>query len=118
MEWKSVADIRKSPPPKEEELLLDELAELGDEEIVDLVDVVEEPELKMSIDDFVAPQKETSFTEITPLESWEKLMEEEKPADGKFKFAPDEREKEAKGMPLQLGEEFRLGAEGVRKGPF
>jgi len=38
------------------------------------------------------------------LESWEKLIEEEKPADKSFKFAHDEKEKEAKGFSLQLDE--------------
>jgi CheY-like chemotaxis protein len=115
MEWKSVADIGKTPLPKEEELLLDELAEEKEEEIIELVDVVEEPELKMSIHDFVAPEKETPFTEITPLESWEKLMEEEKPADRGFKFAPDENERTAKGMSLKLGEEVTLEGEPLEK---
>jgi CheY-like chemotaxis protein len=115
MEWKSIADIGKSAPPKEEEFLLDELAEGQEEEIIELVDVVEEPDVKMSIHDFVPPLRETPFTEITPLESWEKMMEEEKPADGRFKFAPDEKERAAKGMPLQLGEEVTLGGEGLEK---
>jgi len=115
MEWKSIADIGKAAPPKEEELLLDELVEEREEEIIELVDVVEEPELKMSIHDFVAPEKETPFTEITPLESWEKLMEEEKPADRRFKFAPDEKERTAKGMSLKLGEEVTLGGEALEK---
>jgi CheY-like chemotaxis protein len=115
MEWKSIEDIGKAAPPKEEELLLDELVEGKEEEIVELVEVLEEPELKMSIHDFVAPEKESPLTEITPLESWEKLMEEEKPADRRFKFGPDEKERTAKGMPLQLGEDVTLGGEGLEK---
>jgi len=115
MEWKSIADIGKTAPPKDEELLLDEPAGVEDEEVIDLVDVVEEPELKMSIHDFIAPEKEEPFTEITPLESWEKLMEEEKPADRRFKFGPDEKEREAKGLPLQLGEEVILGGKATEK---
>jgi CheY-like chemotaxis protein len=115
MEWKSIADIGKTAPREEEELLLDEPSGVEDEEVIDLVDVVEEPELKMSIHDFIAPEKQEPFTEITPLESWEKLMEEEKPADSRFKFAPDEKEREAKGLPLQLGEEVTLGGEATEK---
>jgi CheY-like chemotaxis protein len=115
MEWKSVADIGKMNSGEKEEFLLAEVGEVEDEEIIDLVDVVEEPELKMSIHDFVAPGKEAPFTEITPLESWEKLMEEEKPADRRFKFAPDEKERTAKGMPLQLGEEVTLGEGDLEK---
>ena len=118
MEWKSIADIGKMNPGKKEEFLLDEVGEVGDEEIIDLVDVVEEPERKMSIQDFVAPGKETSFTEITTLESWEKLMEEEKPADRRFKFGPNEKEREAKGLSLQLGEEVNLRKEGSEQELF
>ena len=40
--------------------LLDEVGE-GEEEIIELVDVVEEPESKMSIDDFVAFRKRRTF---------------------------------------------------------
>jgi len=118
MEWKSIADIGKMNPGKKEEFLLDEVGEVEDEEIIDLVDVVEEPERKMSIQDFVAPGKETSFTEITTLESWEKLMEEEKPADRRFKFGPNEKEREAKGLSLQLGEEVNLRKEGSEQELF
>ncbi len=110
-EWRSIPDIGKAPPRKEEELRLDEIGEGEEEQIIDLVDVVEEPEAKMSIDDFIAPEKETPFTGITPLESWEKLIEEEKPVDRKFKFGPDEKELKAKGRPLQLGEEVMPGGE-------
>ena len=118
MEWKSIADIGKMNPGKKEEFLLDEVGEVEDEEIIDLVDVVEEPERKMSIQDFVGPGKETSFTEITTLESWEKLMEEEKPADRRFKFGPNEKEREAKGLSLQLGEEVNLRKEGSEQELF
>jgi CheY-like chemotaxis protein len=118
MEWKSIADIGKMNPGEKEEFLLDEVGEVEDEEIIDLVDVVEEPERKMSIQDFVAPGKETSFTEITTLESWEKLMEEEKPADRRFKFGPNEKEREAKGLSLQLGEEVNLRKEGSEQELF
>ena len=51
-----------------------------EEEIVDLVEVVEEPEAKMSIDDFIAPAKTKTepIGDIEPLESWDKLFEDEK----------------------------------------
>jgi CheY-like chemotaxis protein len=105
MEWGSIADIGKARSEKEEEFL----AEKGEEEeIIDLVDVVGEPDLKMSIHDFLTTAKEEPLAGITPLESWEKLMEEEKPSDRSFKFAPDEKEMEAKGLPLQLDEELVL----------
>ncbi len=61
---------------------LDEIGE-DEEEIIELVDVVEEPETRMSIHDFITTEKtekEEPFGEITPLESWEKLELDEKPA--------------------------------------
>jgi hypothetical protein len=42
-------------------------------------------------------------------------MEEEKPDDRRFKFAPDEKERTAKGMSLKLGEEVTLGGEPLEK---
>src|SRR5512136_27973 len=62
------------------ELLLDEVGE-GEEEIMELVDVVEEPEQKMSIDDLVASQKGEPLGEIGSLDSWEKLEFDEKPME-------------------------------------
>ncbi len=111
MEWKSIADNEQMNSGKKEDFLLEEVEEAEDEMIIDLVDVVEEPELKMSIQDFVASGKEAPLTEITPLESWEKLMEEEKPADKRSKFGPNEKEREAKGLSLKLGEEVHLRKE-------
>lgn len=67
---------------------LDEIGE-DEEEIIELVDVVEEPETRMSIHDFVTTEKtekEEPFGEITPLESWEKLELDEKPAGKEFEF--------------------------------
>lgn len=96
MEWKSIADIDKIPPEKEKESLVGEAGEAEQEEIIDLVDVAEESDIKMSINDFIAPAKEEPLAGIAPLESWEKLMEEEKPADKRFKFAPDEKERRPK----------------------
>ncbi len=66
----------------------------GEEEIIDLVDVVEEPETRMSIHDFVATEKtekEESYGEITPLESWEKIEIEEK-LEEKPEEKPEEKE--------------------------
>jgi hypothetical protein len=54
-----------------------------------LVDVVEEPETRMSINDFVTTEKEEPFGEMTPLESWEKLELEEKPEEKKFVLQPE-----------------------------
>jgi len=68
----------------EERFASSQTGQTEEEEIIDLLDVVEdvaeEPEAKMSIDDFVVPEKEEPFGEMPSLESWEKLGEEEKAA--------------------------------------
>jgi len=68
---------------KQGEFLLDEVGE-GEEEIIELLDVVEEPEPKMSIENFIASGKERSFEEIASLDSWDKLEFEEKPVERDF----------------------------------
>ncbi|MEW6376907.1 MAG: response regulator [Thermodesulfobacteriota bacterium] len=103
-EWKSFADIREASSGKKEEFLLDEFGENEEEEIIDLVDVVEEPEQRMSINDFIASAKEEPFGEITPLEFWEKL-EEEKPPKEEFVLTPEEKGVELERMELQLEKE-------------
>jgi CheY-like chemotaxis protein len=85
-------------PGKQEEFLLDEIGE-EEEEIIELVDVVEEPEPRMSIDNFVNSEKEEPLGEITSLESWDKLEFEEKPSEKEFLLTP---EKEIGEMDLQL----------------
>jgi hypothetical protein len=72
----------------------------------------------MSIQDFVAPEKEEPFQGITPLESWEKLIEEEKPANKILQFAPDEKDRETKGLPIQLDEELVSKGEAEEKELF
>lgn len=90
-----------------EEFSLEGLEETeGDEEIIELVDVVEEPEQRMSINDFVAPAKEEPFREITALESWGKMDLEERPFEKESTRAPKEKEEEMEGMLLQLEEEI------------
>ena len=76
LDWKSFADIGTPGTEKREGFSLDELGET-DEEIIELVDVVEEPESRMSIDDFALQQKEELIGEIAPIESWEKQGREE-----------------------------------------
>ena len=73
---------------EEEKFLLGELGE-EEEEIIELVDVVEEPETRMSINDFVTTKEKEPYGEITPLESWEKLEFEEKPEEKKFVLHPE-----------------------------
>jgi CheY-like chemotaxis protein len=89
------------------EFSLGEVGE-GEEEIIELVDVVEEPEPKMSIDDLVASQKEEPLGEIGSLDSWEKLEFEEKPLEPESVLRP---EKETAETDLELREE-----EPVREG--
>ncbi len=72
-----VAGKRDKMVSQKEEFLLDEMGE-GEGDIIELLDVVEEPEPRMSIDNFISREKEEPFGEITPLESWEKLEFEEK----------------------------------------
>jgi twitching motility two-component system response regulator PilH len=90
---------------KMEEFLLDEIGEDEEEEIIELTDVVEEPETKMSIHDFITTEKtekEESFGEITPLESWEKLELDEKPLEKEWMPRP---EKGLKDVDLELEKE-------------
>ena len=68
---------------KMEEFLLGDIEE-EEEEVIELIDVVEEPETKMSIHDFFTvekTEKEEPLGEITPLESWEKLELDETPVE-------------------------------------
>jgi CheY-like chemotaxis protein len=81
-----------------------------EEEVIDLLDVVEdvveEPESKMSIDDFVVSEKAADFGEMPALESWGKLGEEEKGAaeEGLF-LSAEGGEEEAKDFPFKLKKE-------------
>ncbi len=77
---------------------LDEVGE-GEEEIIELVDVVGEPEPRMSIDSFVPTGREKSFGEVTSSDSWGKLEFEEKPVEKKLESRP---EKKIGGMDLRL----------------
>jgi CheY-like chemotaxis protein len=81
-----------------------------EEEVIDLVDVledvVEEPESKMSIDDFVVPEKAEPFGEMPSLESWEKLGEEEKvAAEEGLVLSVEGGEEKTKDFPFKLKKE-------------
>ena len=81
-----------------------------EEEVIDLLDVVEdvveEPESKMSIDDFVVPEKAEPFGEMPSLESWEKLGEEEKvAAEEGLVLSVEGGEEETKDFPFKLKKE-------------
>jgi len=83
---------------EKQEFSLDEIGE-EEEEIIELVDVVEEPEPRMSIDSFVPTGRGKPFGEVTSLDSWEKLEFEEKPVEKELEFRP---EKKIGGMDLRL----------------
>ena len=116
--------MEKGAMKKKDEFLLDELGEQDEEEIIDLVDVVEEPEPKMSINDFLTQaEKEEPLGEITPLESWEKLLEvgekpsEEKPSEEGLMLSLLE-EAETKKKPLPSEKEVPRGEELFEKIDF
>jgi len=69
-EWKSFADMNEG------DLSLGSPEEM-DEEIIELVDVVEEPEPRMSIDNFVSAPREEPGAEIPSIEPWARSFEEE-----------------------------------------
>ena len=87
VEDKGVRKKGKMAFEKPGDFLLAETGE-GEDEIIELVDVVGEPEARMSIENFVPPDKEKSFGEMTSLESWEKLEFEEKPPEREQSLPP------------------------------
>jgi CheY-like chemotaxis protein len=76
------------------------LGEMGEEEeeIIELMDVVEEPEPRMSIDSFVPTGKEKSLGEVTSMDSWGKPEFEEETVEKELKLRP---EKKTAGMDLR-----------------
>lgn len=102
--WKSFADMGKLEAGKGEGFSLEEPGE-AEEEIIELVDVVEEPESKMSIEDFAFQRKEEELGDITPIESWEKLGTEEEAAGKEILLPAEEKEQEEKEISLQIEEE-------------
>ncbi len=103
-DWKSFSDIGKGKTLKEEDFSLDESWET-DEEIIELVDVVEEPEPRMSIDDFALQPKEEFAGEVAPIESWETPAKETQDVDKALVLFPEEKEEELEEASLQLEEE-------------
>lgn len=90
MEEEAIGKREEMVSEKREEFLLDEGGEgEGEEEIIELVDVVEEPEPRMSIDNFITSAKEEPLGEITSLESWEKPEIEEKPEEKELVLRPE-----------------------------
>lgn len=104
LDWKSFADLGKVGTEKKEEFSLDEPGET-EEEIIELVDVVEEPESRMSIDDFALQQKEELIGEIAPIESWEKPAREVEGFEKEFILIPEEKEAQIEETSLQIEKE-------------
>jgi CheY-like chemotaxis protein len=102
LDWKSIPGIEK-PVSKREELTLDVFG-VGDEEIIDLVEVEEEGEAepRMRINDFIGLAKEESIGEISPLETWAKPGEEKPPGKDFFVF-PEEKELKGEEIIPPLG---------------
>jgi CheY-like chemotaxis protein len=95
----------KDTPKKEEEILLHE-PKTEEEEIIELFDVVEEPEQNMSIDDFVAPATGKQLGEILPVESWEeKLTQQERPAEKDLALSFEDKEIDMEELSLSLEKE-------------
>jgi len=105
MEEKAIGKREKMVPKEQEEVFLDEMGE-EEEEIIELVDVVEEPESRMSINDFFTTEKEEPVSEITPLESWEKLELEEKQEEKEFVLPPERKKEIIEEMSLPLKKEI------------
>jgi CheY-like chemotaxis protein len=98
--WGSLTDM------KIEDFLSEESGKKGEEEIIELMDVVEEPEPRMSINDFAIPGKEEAFGEIASLESWEKIEGEEKlAAEEGFVLSIKEEMEEREKIPVGFKKE-------------
>jgi len=90
---------KKGKMVSEKQELSSDGTEEEEEEIIDLVDVVGEPEARMSIDSFVPTGREKSFGEEASLDSWGKLGFEEKPMERELEPRP---EKKIRGTDFQL----------------
>jgi hypothetical protein len=93
-------------PGREEEFLLDAFEGDEEDEIIDLIDIVEEPESRMSINDFVSQPTEESYGDISPLESWNRMEEAEKPEEISEAISEKISEKTPEEIPFE--KEFEL----------
>ena len=94
-EWEGLIDAGQMTPAKRGGMAFEEESDEEDE-IIELVDVVEEPEAKMSITDLAVSEKVESLTEIAPLGGWEKEGEEVKIAEKDLFLVPEKRKVEPK----------------------
>ena len=89
---------REEMTSEKQEFLSNEAGE-EEEEIIELVDVVGEPEPRMSIDSFVPTGRERSIGDVSPLDSWGKMDFEEKPIEKESELLPEKR---VGGMDLRV----------------
>lgn len=96
---------------QKEDLFMGDLEKLDDEDIIELVDVVEEPESSVKIGDLMMPEKEQLIGDMTPLEPWDrpvKKKEESAQNDNELTLAFDNgTEKKTDETDLQLESETR-----------
>lgn len=84
-------------------LSLDDLGDM-EEEIIELVDVVEEPEERISIGDFAFKQKEELPGEVPSIEPWEPIEEREEPPEKEIPLSL-EKGADIKEIPFESGQE-------------
>ncbi len=105
--WKFFPEREKKA--ESEDVFLDESGET-DEEIIELVDVIEEPEPIMSINDFAFQPKEDVVKEIGSIEPWEPSAVGMEDLSKDFERPPKEKEEEEedlKEISLALEEEAK-----------
>jgi len=114
--WRSLDDLGETKMDNREEISLDVSGDIEEEEeIIELVDVVEEPESRMSIEDFALHQKFEMTGEIAPLDSWEGPDKEVVEVEKEF-IPPSKGEEERMGdLSLQL-EETPVEGKGAPEG--
>ncbi len=97
-EWEGFTDAGQTAPGKRGVMAFEEGSDEEDE-IIELVDVVEEPEAKMSITDLAVSEKVESLAEIAPLGGWEKEGEEVKIEEKDLFLVPEDKRVEPKETP-------------------
>ena len=112
-EWASLQEAGGMAPGRNEGLFLDDTGEVTEEEIIELVDVVEEPEARMSIDDLVTAKQEGPYGEVSIRAVSEKGPGEEEKPYGELDFLTfDEKEIETKDEAIGPGVREKVAEEG------
>lgn len=87
-------------------LSLDDFGDM-EEEIIELVDVVEEPEERISIGDFAFQQKEALPEEVTSIEPWEPIEGGEERLEKEIPLSIEGKGADLKEIPLETKQEIR-----------